>query len=89
MEKCDRVPEIIRFRNVLDDNRIPWIWNKSKIVICMYGMIFEISQVTYPAEKPLSIAMYSPALLISSFLEGFTADEIIPYIDRKIGGIEC
>ena len=87
MEKCNGVPEIVRFRNVLDDNCIPWIWNKSKVVICMYGMIFEISQVDYDAEKPLSIAMYSPAVMISSMMEGFTADEIIPYIDRKIGGL--
>jgi hypothetical protein len=86
MEKCDGVPEIVRFRNILDDNCVPWIWNKSKIVICMYGMIFEISQATYHCEKPLSIAMYSPAVMISSMMEGFTADEIIPYIDKRIGG---
>lgn len=87
MEKCNGVPEIVRFKNVLDDNCIPWIWNKSKVVFCLCGMIFEISQVTYPAEKPLSIAMYSPAIMISSFLKGFTADEILPYIDEKIGGL--
>lgn len=87
MEKIKGVPEIVRFRNVLDENCIPYIWNKSKIVICMYGMIFEISQVDGATEKPLSIAMYCPAVMISSMMEGFTADEIIPYIDTKIGGL--
>lgn len=87
MGRCEGVPEIVRFRNVLDDNCIPWIWNGSKIVICMYGIIFEISQATCPCEKPLSIAMYCPSVMISSMMEEFTADEIIPYIDTKIGGL--
>lgn len=87
MEKIKGVPEIVRFRNVLDENCIPYIWNRDKIVFCAYGMIFETSQVTYPCEKPLSIAMYCPAVMISSMMEGFTADEIIPYIDTKIGGL--
>lgn len=86
MEKIEGVPEIVRFRNVLDDNCVPYIWNRDKIVICMYGMIFKISQVTYPAEKPLSIAMYNPAIMISSMMDGFNADEILPYIYEKIGG---
>lgn len=87
MEKIEGVPEIVRFKNILDDSCIPWIWNRSKIVFCMYGMIFEISQVDYPAEKPLSIAVYSPAIMISSIMEEFKADEILPYIYEKIGGL--
>lgn len=86
MEKCNGVPEIVRFRNVLDDNCVPWIWNNSKVVFCMYGMIFEISQVDGATEKPLSIAVYSPAIMISTMMEGFNADEILPYIYTKIGG---
>lgn len=87
MEKCNGVPEIVRFRNVLDDNCVPWIWNKSKVVFCMYGMIFEISQVDGDTEKPLSIAVYSPAIMMSSMMKGFNADEILPYIHEKIGGL--
>lgn len=82
MEKIEGVPEIVRFKNILDDNCIPYIWNKSKIIFCTYGMIFEISQVTYPAEKPLSIAIYSPAIMISSMMKGFSADEILPFVDE-------
>lgn len=84
MEKIDGVPEIIRFKNILDDATIDWMWCEDNIVFYRHGWIFEVRY--WNDINVLTLNMFSEQLAsITSVNKPFKATEILPYIEDKFG----
>lgn len=84
MEKIEGVPEIVRFKNILDCTCIEYLWRWSGIVFICYGTIFEVKETL----EGLNIYVYSDTSAPTKIDKEFKANKVLPYIDEKFGNDE-